>query len=908
MSGTKAGKLLGWLRRIVPLLVLITQQFASAQTSYFIDAVNGSDANSGRSESLAWKTISKVNRSVFLPGEKVLFRRSQSWRENLVIPSSGAAGNHIIFGSYGLGAKPIINGSVVSMGWALNSAAIYQAVFANPPRVVVEDNTLLTYVDFDTDVATTFSGATAGCFAVNGDTAFVWARDGADPDTHTMQVAYASNENTGAGILIQGRSYVTIDGLTVCNTAYRGVDVELSTTPASNVVIKNCTVFNAGDVGINLQGADAAKVLSSCTVTYDTVYQSRIHGIILTYQVTKSTISHNLVYNNSWNLPLRYHGISSWAANNTAYPDSNTFEYNTIYGTCSMLPASTLEGTGIQMDDYTHNSIVQYNTAYNNAGAGFVIYKSTNNTIRYNVAYHNGKGFWSGDTNATGNVYNNTFFGNIGSGIDLQSTHGVMNIKNNIIAQNGNPEIDIFTTGVTKKDTSDYNLVYHSAGGNFIWWGGFVPRTWAGYLSASGLDAHSVNADPLFTDTAAHDFRLRSGSPAINAGTSLGYTRDLGGNSIDSIPDIGAYERTGALGQNPRYQVSLLNYAVSSATTYEFDMDLVRMGETTFELATLQSILTYNTAITAGTISLSMVSGSSELNDTQKPTGFSVAGNELRIAAKTPPGSGNGTVIGVTPGVRVGRFRLTSSVPFVMTEKPNIAWKNASDPYTKVNAYVGGLNTEITDASGYSNSLDNIVLSVTLTSFTAQVGVSGQGVQLEWKTASEVNNYGYTVQRKLESDAGFADLANAFIAGKGTTVEPQTYSYVDKSIAKAGSYSYRLKQQDLDGTVHYTQSVIVNVTVLDVAEVAPKVFQLMQNYPNPFNPTTSIRYEVPNKTFVTVELFDAIGRFVRALVNEEKERGSYLASLDAGRLASGLYYYRMQAGSYVATRPCILLK
>ena len=88
----------------------------------------------------------------------------------------------------------------------------------------------------------------------------------------------------------------------------------------------------------------------------------------------------------------------------------------------------------------------------------------------------------------------------------------------------------------------------------------------------------------------------------------------------------------------------------------------------------------------------------------------------------------------------------------------------------------------------------------------------------------------------------------------------------------------------------------------------PRDYSLYQNYPNPFNPKTTIRYEVPQKTFVTIEVYDIVGRLVRALVNEEKEGGSYLVALDAGTLASSVYYYRMQAGSFVATRPCILLK
>lgn len=207
------------------------------------------------------------------------------------------------------------------------------------------------------------------------------------------------------------------------------------------------------------------------------------------------------------------------------------------------------------------------------------------------------------------------------------------------------------------------------------------------------------------------------------------------------------------------------------------------------------------------------------------------------------------------------------------------------------------------------SDLMDVPLPVTLSSFTAAIVPSVAGVRLEWKTASEVNNYGYTVQRKAESDVDFADLTNAFIAGKGTTVEPQQYSYVDKSIAKAGSYRYRLKQQDLDGTVHYTQSVIVNVTVTDVAEVAPRVFQLMQNYPNPFNPTTQLKFSVESTTRATVKVYNMLGEEVATMFDGVAEAGRYyVATFNATGLASGVYFYRLTTEKKTDIKRMMLVK
>lgn len=88
----------------------------------------------------------------------------------------------------------------------------------------------------------------------------------------------------------------------------------------------------------------------------------------------------------------------------------------------------------------------------------------------------------------------------------------------------------------------------------------------------------------------------------------------------------------------------------------------------------------------------------------------------------------------------------------------------------------------------------------------------------------------------------------------------------------------------------------------------PKQFALEQNYPNPFNPATQIRYDVPNQAHVRIAIYDILGRQVHMLVNEEMTPGRYTVEFDATRMASGVYIYRMQAGSFVQTRKMMLLK
>ena len=88
----------------------------------------------------------------------------------------------------------------------------------------------------------------------------------------------------------------------------------------------------------------------------------------------------------------------------------------------------------------------------------------------------------------------------------------------------------------------------------------------------------------------------------------------------------------------------------------------------------------------------------------------------------------------------------------------------------------------------------------------------------------------------------------------------------------------------------------------------PKDFELNQNYPNPFNPTTIINYSVPNTNMVTIKVYDQLGKQVATLVNEEKPAGNYFVNFNASKLSSGVYFYRMQAGSFVETKKLILMK
>ena len=204
------------------------------------------------------------------------------------------------------------------------------------------------------------------------------------------------------------------------------------------------------------------------------------------------------------------------------------------------------------------------------------------------------------------------------------------------------------------------------------------------------------------------------------------------------------------------------------------------------------------------------------------------------------------------------------------------------------------------------------IVPVELNSFTAmQVNNS---VQLKWITASETNNMGFEVERQVHSlpdgKAGHqSSVGNwsriGYVEGNGTTTESKSYSFIDNSIS-AGSYNYRLKQIDFDGSYTYSN-------VIELEFNTPADFVLEQNYPNPFNPRTHIRYSIPSTgtslmKFVQLKVFDLLGNEIATLVNEEKPAGRYEVEFDGSVLTSGVYYYRLSAGNYNETRKLILIK
>lgn len=197
-------------------------------------------------------------------------------------------------------------------------------------------------------------------------------------------------------------------------------------------------------------------------------------------------------------------------------------------------------------------------------------------------------------------------------------------------------------------------------------------------------------------------------------------------------------------------------------------------------------------------------------------------------------------------------------------------------------------------------------LPVQLGSFTATV-LPDNTVRLDWMTLSEINNYGFEVQKSPQRTVAFTTIPNSFVPGHGTTLDPQFYTYIDRTAAP-GDWFYRLKQIDLDATVHYSDPIAVSI-LSDVSDPPlPRDFSLSQNYPNPFNPSTQIAYEVPSAAHVRLEVFNMLGQKVATLVDEVQGPGRYDRHFDASALPSGVYMYRLRAGTRALSRTMVLVR
>jgi len=283
--------------------------------------------------------------------------------------------------------------------------------------------------------------------------------------------------------------------------------------------------------------------------------------------------------------------------------------------------------------------------------------------------------------------------------------------------------------------------------------------------------------------------------------------------------------------------------------------------------------------------------------------------SQLGLSLNMFPDPGRGFIIPQnSQGIKIIRMLLYTSVPsmLVRIDPPldihkidlRLRWRNTPDlPATKLYANIDGAVTDISNPSIYSiDSAGLRIYPVEMISFNHSINKNK--VLLNWVTASEINNSGFEIHRKLSSSEEW--VYSGFVEGNGTVNSPNYYSFSE--MINSGNYRYRLKQIDYNGNFEFfnlQSEVLIGL---------PSDFELHQNYPNPFNPTTNLEFEISELGFVSLKIYNALGVEVAVLVNEIKPAGYYSFQFDGANLPSGIYYYRLESGDFSQVKKMTLLK
>ncbi len=198
----------------------------------------------------------------------------------------------------------------------------------------------------------------------------------------------------------------------------------------------------------------------------------------------------------------------------------------------------------------------------------------------------------------------------------------------------------------------------------------------------------------------------------------------------------------------------------------------------------------------------------------------------------------------------------------------------------------------------------DVSLPVELSSFEAVELANLGNVKLDWKTESEIENAYWLVQKKT-GEGTFQTIQT--VRGQGTKTSATSYSYLDAAVKPGDSVTYRLADVAYDGALYYHFEKGLRISV-------PTKFELLPNFPNPFNPSTTIAYKLPAQSTVRLAVYNMLGQKVRELVRNQVQQVGIQKVVWDGRneqgqsVSSGIYIYRLEAGSFRISRKMTFLK
>ena len=536
---------------------------SSSFRAYYVDSTSGSDSNDGTSESAPWRTIAKVNASSFAPGDHILFKRGDSWRELLAISSSGTSGNPIVIDAYGNGAAPEISGAdlIPQSAWTRClscQANVWKTERSQQPNIVLFNGTK------GTAKGSVSALTAAGNWYWNSNDLYIWCS--ANPGTSYTSPGVEAGDRKlvvdlsglgyitlqtlelagGNGIPTNGVVYahenngvaphdLILNNLALAHGAGHGIHLE----DCNKCHIQGVTVSDMDSDGISLVSLHAAQPITSGSVVGNTISDSHHDGIatygcaiggncqgIETPQgvfISGIMISGNVVHDNGEGIYLQWTNGST-VSENTVYHNTDTTN-----------PAA--EGGGVELEASSGN-VVEKNLIYSNrgngvelsndAGAGTELTGASSNIVRDNALHDNGaSGLFTNAAPTQNNqfLYNlvwnhvngdcflanglgHLFLGNVcwhnSTGIDLYTSSSTpltanITIENNIVTNNITRAAHIESAVSLSTLVFDHNDYDFGQGEEFLLFE--TPYDFAGWQSVAKLDKHSFVANPQFVSS-----------------------------------------------------------------------------------------------------------------------------------------------------------------------------------------------------------------------------------------------------------------------------------------------------------------------------------------------------------------------------------------------------------------------
>lgn len=531
--------------KTIAIFFLIFNCSIVSATRYYVKN-DGNDALNGRSAANAWKTLERVNRQRFVPGDTILLNRGDVWRGTLDIASSGVADRYIVFSCFGSGLKPRILGSAQATSWTSVGENIWQSgtSITDPFEAKTGNVFFMTSADTTLGVHKVYVSGHGNLknehdWDFDGKTLCVWSET--DPSLRYSSVEAAQRDYA---IYLNGGQYVKVLSIDMFFTRSSGVHGSPYKTGLYGFWLMKCEIAYIGYP--DEYGYGSHLLYNSSVFSYNNIHHCGRRGISL-YNYGSADISNVYVQYNTFHHGYHTTGVDVAAGSlsgNTGdiynvFISNNLFyepEYERVSNTTWISLIGSTKSTGFINGVYVYSNVFRYT-----GGAGFYTLSGVKSLQIYNNTFY---GF---NKIAKANVFFILLRLNSGNQVQL---------KNNIFYNDA--DYDVNTTAICislqgsmlyKDVNANHNLYYTTDSRTFLVSSDplhrrYVSSTFSNLESDLLWETHSPDPqDPLFISSS--DFHLQNNSPAIGKGekiTSVTLKTDFQGKQYNNPPSIGAYE------------------------------------------------------------------------------------------------------------------------------------------------------------------------------------------------------------------------------------------------------------------------------------------------------------------------------------------------------------------------------